>query len=240
MIHRLKLLIVFLIAFASLAAASPSTLTYRQEVGFEENVGQFPKDVLFRARTGQMHVYVHPTDLRIALPVSRIEQPSFDFVQVAFAGANDDSSVHPMKRLPGTKRYFRAADTSLADISSYARVALRKLYDNIDLEVYAQSEEIEFDLIVHPGGDPSRVRITTGQAPVSVDANGDLLIRGSSGTTLRVKAPTAYQVLDGKRHVIASSYLIQADRSISFRIEPYDRTRSRHRPHPRLCYLRRR
>ena len=127
--HRLKLLAVFTMTFASLAIASPSTLTYRPEVRFEENVGQFPKGVRFGGRTGQMYVYIYPTDVRIALPVRRDGLAFFDFVQIAFMGFESiarDDQVLPVRRRTASRRELVFARGVAEALRRYRSRAVRK------------------------------------------------------------------------------------------------------------------
>ena len=134
-------------------------------------------------------------------------------------------AVSTSEKLSGRTTYLRSGGVPVADVGTYGRVELRHLYDGIDLELYTRNRELEFDLIVHPGSDPSAIRFNTGAARSSLDGSGSLLVHGSRGSILRVKSPTTYQVVDGRRRRIGSAYQIHDDGSVSVRIESYDRAR---------------
>ena len=192
--------------------------------GFEENRGQFPADVLFRGRTAQMDVFVHATDLRIALPTRIHGDAANDFVQLAFADANPAARVDGAAALPGKTNYFRA-DARIDGVRTFDRVAARALYEHIDLELYTRSGQIEFDFIVRPGGDPAAIRLMTSPTTrAELDRSGHLLLRGETGATLRVKAPHIYQLVRGERREVAGAFEALPDGSFGFRVGRYNRS----------------
>jgi hypothetical protein len=223
MIQRVTLLLAVCFALPSLVGASTTALSSPQAVGFEENLGQFPRDVLFRGRTREMDVFVHRSDLRVALPVSGRKDATHDFVHLAFDDAHMAPRIQPQQELPGKTNYFRM-DARIDGVRTFARLALHELYEHVDLELYASGSQIEFDLIVRPGGDPASIRMTTAPARAKRDRAGNLLVRGKTGATLRVKAPHIYQVIGGKQRQVAGAFAIRADGSIGFSVGIYDPT----------------
>ena len=86
------------------------------------------------------------------------------------------------------------------DVPSYGAVLYREAYPGIDLKFYGNGRELEYDLIVRPGADLSRVKFRYGGiAGLKVDNEGNLAIRLRNGGRLLQKKPVVYQEIDGRR-----------------------------------------
>ena len=73
------------------------------------------------------------------------------------------------------------------NIPTYSAVVYKNIYDGIDLKFYGSNRQLEYDIIVKPGADPSKVRFTyEGIEDLQVNNNGDLEIilsrLGEAGT----------------------------------------------------------
>ncbi|MEK7719679.1 MAG: SBBP repeat-containing protein, partial [Bacteroidota bacterium] len=63
------------------------------------------------------------------------------------------------------------------NIPTYSAVVYKNIYDGIDLKFYGSNRQLEYDIIVKPGADPSKVRFTyEGIEDLQVNNNGDLEI----------------------------------------------------------------
>lgn len=97
------------------------------------------------------------------------------------------------------------------------------LYPGIDLVYYSRDGELEFDLIVKPGADPTQISLRVGGAEAPVIAeNGDLLLDGAKGA-LRLHRPVLYQNIDGQKKVLDAQYMLGADRALGFTLPAYDK-----------------
>src|SRR5258706_7369033 len=63
-----------------------------------------------------------------------------------------------------------------------------------------------------------------GAEAFSVGPNGDLVLMINK-RELRFRKPVAYQEIDGRRHEIASTYMLKGKRSVGFGIAAYDPNR---------------
>src|SRR6201992_1507192 len=81
--------------------------------------------------------------------------------RVTFADANPDVEIVPDKALPGYNNYFIGKDPSkwASNCRVFQGVTYRNLYPNIDVRYYTNNGQLKYDIIVHPGGDISRVRM---------------------------------------------------------------------------------
>ena len=85
-------------------------------------------------------------------------------------------------------------------MSTYDRVTYPGLYPGIDLVYYGNQQEIEFDLSLKPGADPSVIRMQVGGgAKLAIDASGDLRIGEGD---VRIALPRIYQEINGAKKAI--------------------------------------
>src|SRR4030095_2726722 len=96
----------------------------------------------------------------------------------------------------------------------------------IDLEVYARDREVEYDLLVAPGADPSQVHLAfDGAKDVGLATSGDLVVHAAWGA-VRQRRPVVYQEHDGQRTPVAGNYLMSGAREARFSLGDYDSTRA--------------
>ena len=105
-------------------------------------------------------------------------------------------------------------------IVNYGRLRVTGLYPGVDLVYYGSAGELEYDLTVAPGADPSLIGLRlTGEKP-EFDRNGNLI------ADLIQKRPVAYQLdFNGARIPVDSAYRRNRDGSYGFKLGHYDRSR---------------
>src|SRR4029453_12483340 len=97
--------------------------------------------------------------------------------------------------LPGTVSYFVGDDPAAwrTGIPTYAGVRYEDVYPGIDLVFYGNPGELEYDSVVAPGGDPSRIVFARrGAEGTRLAPQGTLLIRTPYGEVHQRK-PDVYQ-----------------------------------------------
>lgn len=72
------------------------------------------------------------------------------------------SAAEGAERRAGTVNYFIGNDPSrwLTGIATYAQVRYRDVYPGVDLLFDTADQAIEYDFLVHPGGDPRQIALT--------------------------------------------------------------------------------
>ncbi len=114
------------------------------------------------------------------------------------------------------------------DVPTYGAVLYREAYPGIDLKFYGNGRELEYDLIVRPGADLSRVKFRYGGvAGLKVDNEGNLAIRLGDGGRLLQKKPVVYQEIDGQRVAREGRFrlLKPGGREYGFVVAAYDKQR---------------
>lgn len=125
--------------------------------------------------------------------------------------------------LPGKVNYLIGNDPSRwqKDIDLYREVVYEGIYDNIDLKVYGTNQQIEYDFVVHPGGNPGEIRMAfEGIKGLKVDDAGSLVIDTALSSLKHLK-PVVYQEIKGKKVSIEGTYQV-ADTTFTFALGTYD------------------
>ncbi len=226
---------------SSLAKPAPTPTAYpiaagrvRPTLTFEPNAGQALADVRYVARASQASAEVLDDGVRFR-SVAASGAPgttTLRFVGTRGAAAFDAREPAPgvTHHLTGERAHWRR------NVTSYGQLRRTDVYPGIDLVWYGRASALEYDLVVKPGADPSRIRFAVegegegkgegkGVRPATLDAaTGDLLLDGATGH-LRLHAPQVYQVVDGERRPVDGRYVRHADGRYGFAVGSYDTSR---------------
>ncbi len=226
------------------AAPAPSTAAFLQAYGrtqlaFEPNMGQTDPSVNFLSHGPGFETFLTNGGavLELAQPAAQAQPgqapvPSTaapDVLTLSFAGGDTAPQMYATDQLPSVSNYFTGDDPSkwIADVPNYAGVIEKNVYPGIDVEFHGDSQkELEYDFIVSPGADLSRVKVSwQGAQSVQSDGQGNLLITTASGRTLTETAPKLYQTINGVQQAVSGQGVVNADGTVSFQASGYDPTR---------------
>src|SRR5438876_782482 len=236
------MLFPFLVGFACPATAAREARvseTYgKLPLHFEANRGQTHEDVCFLARGPGYSLFLTPTGTALTLTKqeSSAHKPAAHgkpeprgratgtVLRMTFAGANPDPRVTGLEELPGKANYFIGNDPAnwRTSVPTYAKVRYADLYPRIDLLYYGNQRQLEYDLVVRPGADPTRIVLDIqGADRLQVDAQGDLVLQTTVGP-IRQRKPVIYQELDGVRKDIPGGYVLKGEHQVGFKVAAYD------------------
>lgn len=236
-LHRTDTRLPSALALAALAAtilsgAQPTPAPHghqpRLPVTFEPNRGQFDPAVRFASRGRGYTLYLTQDEAVLALrrePGAARGATSDSVLRLSFDGAVR-STPSAAERAPGLVHYLIGRDPSgwRTDIPLYSRVEYDGLYPGIDLVYYGVDGVHEYDLVVAPGADPSRIALRlTGSDGLTLAESGDLTIHTSAGP-LTMAAPVIYQVVDGTRRMIRGRYVLPTTDTVAFAVDAFDPT----------------
>jgi hypothetical protein len=209
-------------------------------LSFEANRGQTDPQVKFLSRGGRHILFLTPTEavfvlttpkgtVKDALPrMSRSpgqpEEGTRTVLRMTFAGANPTPRVTGLDALPGKANYFIGNDPAKwrTNVPSYAKVRYDDIYPAIDLVYYGNQRQLEYDFVVRPGADPSRIVLDfKGADRLEVDPAGNLVLHTAAGP-IRQRKPAIYQEVGGVRKEIPGGYVLNDKHQVSFRVAPYD------------------
>ena len=157
-------------------------------------------------------------------------EPSQDVVRMNLVGGAIKG--HTVKatgedQLPGKVNYFLGNDPKRwrANLPTYAKVRYSGVYPGVDLIYYGNQRQLEYDFVIAPGANASRIRLqfTAGKQP-RIDASGSLVLDGAQGITAFHK-PLVYQDETGQRRAISGSFHLMANNTVGFTLGSYDHSR---------------
>jgi hypothetical protein len=145
-------------------------------------------------------------------------------VGMQFLNANPHPKIRGQDPLPGIVNYLVGNNPALwhTNIPTFAQVRYQNIYPGIDLLYDGSRGSLEYDFLVAPGSDPSQIHLSfSGVQGLSLDAQGELLLHLPNGS-LPEAAPQVYQVINGRRQQVASSYSLQGAAKVGFALGAYD------------------
>ncbi|UCD62862.1 MAG: SBBP repeat-containing protein, partial [Candidatus Zixiibacteriota bacterium] len=228
-------------------------------LAFTENQGQWDEKVLFRADAGGATMWFtsdgayYQFTRRIPGDESRGAQPlavgsdRFDregdkfetmTIKASFVGANLRPAMRGESLLDYRCNYFIGNDPAhwRTDVPNYNAVVYDEIYPGIDLKYYGNGKEMEYDFIVSPGADPSRIKIQyEGAESISVNELGELVVATKWGEVIE-RRPVVYQLQNGARVAVEGQYELTSANSFSFSLnDDYDQSLALVID-PELCY----
>ncbi|PYQ56356.1 MAG: hypothetical protein DMF58_21000 [Acidobacteria bacterium] len=148
--------------------------------------------------------------------------------RMEFVDANGAAIIRGDETQSARTNYFIGDDPSgwRANVPAYARVEYRELYPGVNLVFYGRDRQLEYDLVVAPGAEPSRIAFRfRGTEGLKIDESGGLSQRVGDREII-MHAPTAYQEIDGRRRLVAARFVIRKKNVVAFRFGSYDKERA--------------
>jgi hypothetical protein len=108
----------------------------------------------------------------------------------------------------GRVNYFIGHDPKKwqTDLPTYQAVVYKEIYPGIDMKFYGSNRQLEYDIVVKPGADPSRVVLSyEGIKGLRITENGDMEIELKGGRIIQRK-PLVYQEIHGQRQEVAGKF----------------------------------
>ena len=118
---------------------------------------------------------------------------------------------------------LQPADPSRADDDD--AVEFDEVVPGIDAVYSANGDDVEYSFVVAPGSDPNNIALDFANTDgLTIRPNGDLLIEAAVGPDFVSTAPITYQIVDGVRTVVDSSYVIGDGGTVGFTVGAFDRS----------------
>jgi len=144
--------------------------------------------------------------------------------KVEFLNGNKIAEVIPDKPLPGYNNYFIGKDPSkwAADCKVYQGITVKEVYPNVDVRYYSNAGAVQYDLIVKPGADISRIALKY-DGPDKLELKNKELVIGTSAGNLKELSPYTYQVGENGRKQVNCKYILK-NNIITFDVKGYDKS----------------
>lgn len=197
---------------------------------FVENRGQMESQVKFHAQGPGFGLFFTPKGVVLAgrVPPEANGHLGAAVLKISPLGQSF-ASLQPEAPLPGKINYLVGRDPRKwrTQVPAYAAVRYLEVFPGIDLKFYGAGSQMEYDLMVKPGAEPSRVKFRVdGVSSLEITREGDLAMRLPGGSILVQKKPVIYQEIAGRRVAREGKFKILEEDSSSygFELAAYDRS----------------
>ncbi|HVF97694.1 MAG TPA: hypothetical protein VM871_10245, partial [Flavisolibacter sp.] len=225
-----------------------SLAVFSQNIEFIENKGQWDPQVKYMGRVAGGAFFVHSDGFTVLQHDPKDWERMTDMIhrhnengngavaakmgdqltvrshayRVSFFEGAAKPQVIADKPSPTYNNYFIGNDPSkwAKDCKTFGGVTLKDVYPNIDVRYYSGEGSVKYDLIVRPGGDPSRIALKYDGTDALSIKDKELRIKTSVGE-LKELNPYTYQYKETGRVSIGAKYSVKAN-VVRFDIKDYD------------------
>jgi hypothetical protein len=235
-----------LIAASLLPAATTKTpQSFRLPLTFEKNQGQFPANVKWTGRSSGYQVIFNDNSATIIIPdqaalrAASPRQPGsipttrhvpYSAVRMTLAGSRQWNQATGAQPTGAVNNYVnrRDIDRSINSVPQYSRMKIASVYPGIDLILYSNEGDLEYDFALAPDADPNQIQIVfEGTKSLRVDSKtGDLVLTLPDGSELRQLKPKLYQHVGDTELPVVGSYQLLDRQRVAFNVARYDRSHS--------------
>jgi hypothetical protein len=207
-------------------SAAPTPQPFHRPLVFEPNRGQAPLKTTWAAHGPGYQLQLTNDALIMTFPERASGAPRT--LQMRLTGSRPWSDVAGLDPTGGVSNYLNRPNGahSLSGIPHYGRVRVSDVYKGIDLVLYSDGGNLEYDFVVAPGADPEKIELAfEGQDDLHVDGiSGDLVITSGS-SELRQRRPRIYQQAGNERIEVAGGYQLPDRDRATFALAGYNRQR---------------
>ncbi len=108
-------------------------------------------------------------------------------------------------------------------VPTWTKIRQRSIYPGVDLFYYGNQEQLEYDIVLAPNADLSRVELAfIGVDDLRIARDGSLRLI-ANGSELAWRAPVAWQEIDGTRRPVQVGYRKLSNQAVAFTAGVYDR-----------------
>jgi hypothetical protein len=202
---------------------------------FEANDGQAPANESFIARGSRYSLLLSWDQVSIAIRSGGTKKHARfanDRIAIGIDGADPKCKLQGFDELPTTANYFIGSDPAKwrIGVRTFGKVKYQNVYPGIDLLFYGTGRELEYDLVVHPGAQPNRIKFSIkGESSANLEANGAVALTTRAGA-IRFRAPVIYQETGESRQIIDGHFRFvtarNGEKELSFAVGRYDHSRT--------------
>ena len=143
-------------------------------------------------------------------------------MKLNFPGSRPASTLEGLARQQATTQYLigNRKEAWRQNVAHFDRVAARGVYPGVDVVYYNSGRNLEYDLLVAPGANPSAILLRFAGVTPSIQADGSLHL----GSEFVQQAPVSYQERDGRRIPVQSRYQLAQNGDVRVIVGAYDRS----------------
>ncbi len=220
---------------ACTASAQPPTGQSIFRSTFLANEGQWPAGILYKGRSANANASFLRDRVSFSLVKDEEEhehaqegqpekdhhaEPDFIVWTMVFEGAEPNAHVEGVNGRPSVTSYISGSDPArwVVHPQEVERVDYIGVYPGIDAQFSMVGLDLKYDHIVHPGGEPSDIRIRyDGIERLSLSTDGELVVHTAYGEQ-KQHAPVSWQEIDGVKRPVEVEFRLLDERSFGFRV----------------------
>jgi hypothetical protein len=211
----------------------------RVPVFFVPNRGQTDDRVGFYVKGADKTVYFAPDGVTFALnyPAHAGSEGKSErwAVKLNFLGARENVKPEGLEKTGASISYFSGKPEEWkTGLPAYSKIIYRDLWPGIDLAYKGEMDKLKYEFIVHPGADPSKIRLAyRGVERVALTEEGRLEVKTPAGA-FEDDIPLAFQEFEGGRKSVPVAYSVECPAAAGpdacvdvcgFEVGQYDRSR---------------
>jgi hypothetical protein len=188
---------------------------------FEENLGQAPLPYRFLSRQSGVESLFSNAGVDMLFP----HGTGHSLIHFRFIGARPNSAPEGAEPVSSVSNYLLGNDPArwILAVPNQAQIVYSGIYPGVDLVFHGSGDQMEHDFRIAPGADPSLLRFAIdGAQKINLNPSGNLEI-WLAGGKLIFQRPVAYQKSSRGEIPVQSAFVLNADRSVQFRLGTYDR-----------------
>ena len=190
-------------------------------LSFIENHGQVDSKIKYYAKTFAGTVYVTDSDLIYQTIKNQDDLRTTLIINEKFLG----NTLRPQGTIKSesTVSYFKGSQEDWkTNIPTYDYVSLGQVWDNVNVDLRAYGNNMEKIFTVHPGGNPSDIKMSLeGISDLSISNEDELAVNTDLGYAFLSK-PIGYQFINGKKHDVQVKYDVFNSNTYGFSVLSYD------------------
>ena len=185
---------------------------------FIPNKGQMNKQVYYYIQGKDKTVYFTSEGVTYSLNAKDSSQPSQPtrgwVVKLDFVGARKNVKPECLEQSGTIVSYFKGKKEEWnAGLQTASKIIYRELWRGIDLVYYGTVNKMKYEFIVHPGADPSQIKLAyRGTESVKENTQGQLEVQTPAGGFFD-DTPEAWQEIAGKHESVSLKYAIEKGKS---------------------------
>lgn len=244
--NDLKQLFTYILLFSGLSLWAQHVHEHDVEASpkFQENKGQWPKQVTYKVEVpngnifledhGLTYVFTSEADMSmvheahhgsVTLPANfAVHHHAY---KVNFKGSLEPETVTGDGMYTDYVNYFVGKDPSkwAGGVQQFRKVKYAGIYPNVDFHMYAQHGNLKYDFVIGPGGDPDNIVMQFDGADNLKIRKGFLRIE-TSVTEIVEQKPVAYQMINGQKIDVPCKFRLRG-KELSFVFpQGYDHTQT--------------
>ena len=144
-------------------------------------------------------------------------------MDVELTGANKNAQLHVEDIQDYCERYYTSSSGSDSVVlaHSYKKISYRNIYKDIDWVLYVKDGKLEYDFIVHPGGNVKDIQFRyKGSDHIALSRGGDLSVSSLMGS-VQEQRPIGYEQENGS--AVKAGFVVRGN-SVCFDVAKYDGT----------------